>query len=319
MKNEKVWSIPEERKTKKISAETVPLPSSRPSPRRSLWASTLSLFFWGLGQLYNKQYRKGILFFLLMVLWASIFYFALNLWDRLPLANLAIFLSLTGLSLLAIVVWIYHIFEAYRAANRKQSDEFSGTENVFLSAIASTLIPGWGQLANGQPKKAAFFLLFHFLRCWLVGLFWLTPFVWQHLTAGPERLFFERFLLCATLSIPLIVFCWLLSISDAIKIAQHPGKRESLRKRIRYTWNRWRMKLPKVQISRGRRRRIFLLMMLFLALAAAYFTSIYLPTQQFYLSKMISLEQRLEKAGFVVIPEYLKRISAAFSHLGLPR
>ena len=69
------------------------------------------------------------------------------------------------------------------------------------------------------------------------------------------------------------------------------------------------MKLPKVPISRGRRRRVFLLMMLFLALAAAYLTSFYLPTQQIYLSKMISLEQRLEKAGFVVIPGYLKKIS----------
>jgi len=144
MKNEKVWSIPEERKTKKIPAETVPLPSFRPVPRKSLWASTLSLFFWGLGQIYNKQYQKGILLFLLMVLGASIFYFVLNLWDRLPGANLVIFLSLAGLSLLAILVWLYQILEAYRVANRKQSGGFSGIENVFLAATASALIPGWG-------------------------------------------------------------------------------------------------------------------------------------------------------------------------------
>ncbi len=319
MKNEKVWSISEERKTKKIAAETVLLPSFRPSPRGSLWAATLSLFFWGLGQIYNKQYQKGILLFLLMVLGASIFYFTLNLWDRLPGANLAVFLSLAGLSLLAILVWIYHILEAYCVANRKQSEEFTGIENAFLAATASALIPGWGQLANGQPKKAAFFLFFHFFRCWLVGLLWLTPFFWQRLTEGPERIFFEKFLLGATLSIPLIIFCWLLSISDAIAIAQHPGKRESLHKRIRYAWNRWRIKLPKVPISRGRRLRVFLLAMLLLALTAAYFISIYFPTQQFYLSKMISLEQKLERAGFMIIPEYLKKISTMFSRLTLPR
>jgi len=103
-----------------------------------------------------------------------------------------------------------------------------------------------------------------------------------------------------------------LSISDAIAIAQHPGKRESLSKRIRYAWNRWRIKLPKVPISRGRRLRVFLLAMLLLALTAAYFISIYFPTQQFYLSKMISLEQKLERAGFMIIPEYLKKISTIF-------
>jgi TM2 domain-containing membrane protein YozV len=312
MRNNKVWSIPDERKTKKIPTETIPLRSLRPSPRGSLWAATLSLFFWGLGQLYNKQYRKGILFFLFMVLGASIFYFILNRWDQLPWANLVIFSSLTGLSLLAILVWLYQILEAYRVANRKQSGGFPGIDNAFLAATASFLIPGWGQLANGQPKKAVFFMFFHFLRCWLVGLIWLTPFVWQRLTEGPERVFFEKFLLGTALAIPLIVFCWLLSISDAIKIAQHPGKREPLIKRIKYAWNRWRIKLPKVKVKKSRKRRIFLLVLLLLSLAAAYLSSIYFPTQQFYLSKMIKLEQELTRAGFVIIPEYLREISAIF-------
>lgn len=317
MRNNKVWSISDERKTKKIPTETIPLPSLRSSPRRSLWAATLSLFFWGLGQLYNKQYQKGILFFLFMVLGASIFYFILNLWDQLPWANLVIFLSLAGISLMAILIWLYQILDAYRVAERKQGGEFSGIENAFWAATASFLIPGWGQLANGQPKKAIFFLLFHFLRCWLVGLLWLTPFVWQRLAEGSERIFFEKFLLGTALPIPLIIFCWLLSISDAIKIAQHPGKREPLIKRIRYAWNRWRIKLPEVKIRKSRKRRIFLLVLLLLTLAAAYLSSIYFPTRQFYLSKMVDLEQELAGAGFVIIPEYLRKISAIFPRIAL--
>ncbi len=317
MRYNKVWSIPDESKTKKIPTGTIPLPSSRPSPRGSFWSATLSLFFWGLGQMYNKQYRKGILLFLLMVLGASIFYFILNLWDQIPWANLVIFLSLAGIALLAILVWLYQILEAYRVAERKQGGEFSGIEKPFLAATASFLIPGWGQLVNGQPKKAVFFLLFHFLRCWLVGLLWLTPFVWQRLTEGPERIFFEKFLLGTAISIPLIIFCWLLSISDAIKLAQHPGKREPLIKRIKYAWNRWRIKLPKVKVRRSQKQRIFLLILLLLTLAAAYFSSIYFPTRQFYLSKMISLEQELARAGFEIIPEYLRKISAIYSRLAL--
>ncbi|UCD85592.1 MAG: hypothetical protein JSU92_05220 [Deltaproteobacteria bacterium] len=312
---QKVWSITEEKKTKRMPAGTVPLPSLQPSPRSPLWAATLSLFLWGLGQLYNKQYREGVLFFLLMMFWASIFYFTLNLWNRLPLGSLAIFLSLTGLSLLGISFWTYQIFEAYRAANRKKSTEFSGMENALIAAVASILIPGWGQLINGQPKKATFFLPFHFLRCWLTGLFWLTPFLWQHLSVGPEKIFFEKFLLGISLTIPLIVIFCLLSISDAIKIAQHPGKREPLRKRIKYAWNRWRIKMPRVKVSKLRKRRVVLLVLLLLALAAVYLSSIYFPVKQDYLSKMTELEQKLEDAGFVIIPEYLKKVSTIFTYL----
>ena len=63
------------------------------------------------------------------------------------------FLSLEFLLLSVLVFWIYNAVDAYRATARARRVPFRGIENKALPALASLLIPGWGQFMNGHPRK----------------------------------------------------------------------------------------------------------------------------------------------------------------------
>ena len=89
-----------------------------------------------------------------------------------------------------------------------------------IAGLASALFPGWGQLLNRQPAKAAMFVA----GLWIVGIAWLLAApgtgAWlaaQGLVARPgfELLYSPGVLWTAP------ILLWALSVYDAVATARH--------------------------------------------------------------------------------------------------
>src|SRR6266581_2677457 len=127
-------------------------------------ASTLSLFLWGLGQLYNGDGKLAALFLSCELLILAFHYLLYMTWDRIrTFAHLffvnewELMLYASSIDFCVIFFMIYNVAQAYRGAESR-GGRFDGLHQPFVSGLASLCVPGWGQLLNGQLGKAVFFL-----------------------------------------------------------------------------------------------------------------------------------------------------------------
>lgn len=193
---------------------TAPRTRPRPivaAPRGSFdtIANSLDLFVPGCGRLLRTQWSDGLFLlsssgFLVAMGWA--------IWEtqsRLPGTLEALGLpaqgGLFGLALL------YACFAALHAGTVLCGATYgSNCAHPVIAGIASTLLPGWGQLLNRQPIKAAAFVA----ALWIVGFVWLLA---SHgWTARPG---FEL------ISSPVVLWTlpavlWAVSIYDAVATAR---------------------------------------------------------------------------------------------------
>ncbi len=140
---------------------------ARYAPRTGSWqpvvAASLSFFVCGAGQALNGQRQLGALFFTIELLVAAIHWSVAAMWEF--LLEMAYIFEVTeqqmvtalavmdGLFLLFVLA---NIWQAWRAAT-VMSGGVGGIGSPAISALASALLPGLGQLCNAQVGKALFF------------------------------------------------------------------------------------------------------------------------------------------------------------------
>lgn len=201
------------------------MPHSRNS--RPLTAASLSLFLCGAGQIYNHQIQLGLLFLTTELLVVALNWCVVQTWDTLrELGNLLSFTPLHVVATVAVVDFLMMILalasirQAYRYAER-ESGEFDGLTNPFLAGLTSFVIPGWGQIVNGQPGKALFFLMSLMTGLWVAGMVMFSPLL-RLLEASPIHAPLARQLT----PVAIAVLCaagvmWLLSVYDAVLVSVH--------------------------------------------------------------------------------------------------
>jgi TM2 domain-containing membrane protein YozV len=218
------------------AAETVaeaPAPRRRPvvrGPAGPAAASTLSLFVWGLGQLYNGQTRVATLFILCELLILSFHYLLYMTWEQIRTFAHLFFVSEWELMLYAssidfcvILFLIYNVAHAYRSAEAR-TGRFEGLRRPVVAGLASALIPGWGQLLNGQLGKAAFFLFSFLAQVYLLVLYLHSPFM--RILADlnlldPGALLLNKARLAGMAILFGGALLWSLSAYDAVIVAHH--------------------------------------------------------------------------------------------------
>jgi len=165
---EKIWVVkdPDEflsaEETMSISPEL-----SHSSEKSPAAAYSLSLLFWGAGQIYNGQKRKGRRFLFLMLLSCTGAVMSLLFWKTLfhmlrshDISCLSIFIAAEVLFFGALVFWSYNAGDACHTAVRARTTPFTEVPSRVLPVLCSLLIPGWGQHLNGQPVKGSLFAFF---------------------------------------------------------------------------------------------------------------------------------------------------------------
>jgi len=177
-------------------------------------ADSLELFVPGTGQLLRGRWSDGFSVlagtgFLIAMAWA--------IWetlDRIAATLIALGYSATG-GVYALAM-IYVCLAGLHAGNVLYGTvRGPARAHPVVSGVASALVPGWGQLLNRQPAKAATFVA----GLWAVGLAWLLAsprtlalFDTYGLTFRPGFEFISSPVVLWT--VPIVL--WALSIYDAV-------------------------------------------------------------------------------------------------------
>jgi TM2 domain-containing membrane protein YozV len=310
--SEKVWVIddsdePSERRASRSRALEKPVGEER----NPAIAFSLSMIIWGGGQFYNGRWKEGAMFLLLMVnfiVFPSVGVLYRNdlkpLVEMIPLGTSTVVSTILTCYLAGLCVWLYGARRAYVTATQEMSGRFEGVSNTLLPPFCSLLVPGWGQFFNGQGKKGTFFL---FVAC--AGFFMtvaipLIFLLWQSLEPTVLRSFLEWVLAVCVAIFPVIILLWICGVLDALKVCLDDLKKEPVRKRIAFAWNRVKFHGWRKTVLRGLMRFAFLGFSLSLSI---FIASHYFP-KDFYLREIGRVSNELKAKQMTVIPRFIDKI-----------
>ncbi|MBI5042370.1 MAG: hypothetical protein HZC10_00735 [Nitrospirae bacterium] len=282
--DKKIWEIPNtivdgasNKSTEASSTKKVTHPYLKTNEKNPAIAATLSMLLWGGGQIYNKDTRHGIPLLLAMIGSGLAFSMIIVNWDTvftflkgIGLTPMNIILMFFFMYALIMLLWYGNIIHAYLSVDRTRSEPFNGTDHPVLSGIASTLIPGWGQILNGQFKKGMLYLFSFFSGVFCLTFVISANVLWPSIDMEHERSTFETVLLATVIMVLITSLLWLINIFDAIIVAFEPVKKESVRKRLRYSINRLKSRKNQIEIWQRMKVTVFLILLLMLSVAISY-------------------------------------------------
>ena len=190
-------------------------------------ASSLSLCVWGLGQLYNGDRKLGVLFFLWEIQLLAFHYLMYMAWDQIRYFSHIFFLSewelvlyVSSVDFCMIFLVIFNVAQAYRHAEAT-GRIFEGFHSPIAAGVASAVIPGWGQLLNGQLGKAVLFLFVFFMQIYLVGLYLFSPLYRVVLQLDQTENSLRQVIWVGMGTLFAAALFWLISTYDAILVARY--------------------------------------------------------------------------------------------------
>jgi hypothetical protein len=222
-------------------AQTVPLaPETRGaaatvseggSRNRAVGASSLSMFVWGSGQWLNGDRDLAILLFLWQVLIVAVHYLVISIWS--PIRRMAhvffieeweILMGAAAIDFWLMFLLLFNVSQAYRSAER-QRGRCRGLGSAWLAGIASALIPGWGQIVNGQLKKGLFFLFGFLLQAYLLAYYLATPLYRIVSDLDPNQRLLREIINAGQIALGVTALLWLVSAYDAVLVARYTRNR----------------------------------------------------------------------------------------------
>lgn len=170
-----------------ISLQDILTPASRP------WIpATASLGIWGGGQWVNGQRSLALLFLVLEILTAAVAYCVYASWrswvalaDVFFIGESQLQMAMFWAGALVPAITIVGVVQAYvHACRHRRVLSFGGPSPVPM--LASALIPGWGQMLNGEGGKAALFLVVWLSGLYTLGVSLLQPAFWSAFDPTPR-------------------------------------------------------------------------------------------------------------------------------------
>jgi hypothetical protein len=317
--SQKIWVIehtPEKNISPANTGQNTVHASQQPAGSRKhpSIAYSLSMIVWGCGQFYNRQWKPGTLFLLFMIHFYLCMTIAVMYWDtvRSSFASMSVdgagTLLVFGFFYLAgLILWHISAWQAYFKRIDMNAAAPKGVKMTLLPPLCSLLMPGWGQLLNGQIKKGIFFQFFAIAGLAAFPFILIIFFAWPTLEASRTRLIIEWIFSISIALSPCILMIWLCSIFDAAKVSIDETKKEPLPKRFKYATKRFRYHVQlygwkNAALPLIRRNTLLILMVLFCVIT---FHSV---PQKFYLQELQNLENRLSEKEMTVLPGIMKKI-----------
>lgn len=277
-------------------------------------AFSLSLLIWGAGQIYNGQWKLGALFVLMMANIYAYLVMAVLYWNSMITATAAVYLgpfviriAFGTVYFAGLLFWLFSALHAYYTAAKLRGDKYTGVEIPLIPPLCSLLVPGWGQILNGQIKKGLFFLLLAMLGFLSTPSLLFIPEIWPALETAGQRFFMEWMLVISLILAPILLLVWLFSIFDAFKVALDDIKKEPLRERIGYTVNRIRMQ----GLVRGTMPHMKLTLALTVCLLVSLTISYFFFPQRYYVTFLRNVRSEMSQREMVLIPEFATRLLEA--------
>ena len=209
---------------------TVAAPARRRNRRKGgspAIAASLSLWVWGLGQLYNGDARLATLFFLCQAQVAAFHYMLYATWGRLRnfvavffISEWELFLYVAAIDICLLFLMMFNVAQAYRTAEiGGHRGRYEGVHQPVVSGVASLLVPGWGQMLNGQLGKGMLFLTVFAMQGYLLGLYMLSPFYRVVLDLDPQQILLRKVITGGMVALFATAVAWVISAYDAVLVA----------------------------------------------------------------------------------------------------
>lgn len=207
-------------------ATATDLAAAAPRGPRPWLSASASLLVWGAGQWLNRDRSLALLFCLLQALaiaWAWCLSATWDVWVRLGWLffideiTLRTAAAVAGLAIPALA--ILSVAQAYlRAERHPGARPFEGP--AALPALASALVPGWGQILNGQIGKTVLFL-----ASWAFGLYvfaasQIQPRMWAWIDPTEIRVAGVRVTAASLAALAVATLGWVLAAYDAALTAR---------------------------------------------------------------------------------------------------
>jgi len=194
---------------------------------RAAGAASLSLWVWGSGQWLNGDRDLAALLFLWQIQIAALHYLVASTWSSLRRMAHVFFISEWELLLYAaaldfwlIFLLVFNVSQAYRSAER-HNGRFRGLKQPWLSGLTSLVVPGWGQLLNGQLGKGLVFLLVFVVQAYLLAFYLLTPLYAIVADLNPPQTFLRSLIQGGQVGLVVTALVWVLSVYDAVLVARY--------------------------------------------------------------------------------------------------
>jgi TM2 domain-containing membrane protein YozV len=315
--SQKIWVIPDDNWEKspaksqtidnqkrgnsqeKIRTEKRPFPRApQKSPALSF---SFSMFIWGSGQMYIRDYGPGSKFLASMLFFytglSCLVFFKSSVSQFISEMGIPMFAPIIGLVVFFIaglVVWLCNAIDAYNRTTKSRSEPFRGVDNGIWPPFCSFLFPGWGQFLNGQPRKGFFFLLFGLVGISSAFVLVISQNVWPVLKTSHDRFVFEIYLAVALSAIPMSFLMWIVSMYDAFRSGRELSR---IKPGLPYAGYRVRRQgIVQDLVPRGT---------VILGLLLAISVGMQFIPKRFYLDSLESIRLELLRNNMEMVPEML--------------
>jgi hypothetical protein len=198
---------------------------------RPAGAASLSIFVWGSGQWLNGDRDLAMLLGLSQGLIAALHYFVVNTWS--PIRKMAhiffieeweLLLGAAAIDFWLIFLLLFNVSQAFKSAER-QGGRFQGLKQPLLSGLVSLLVPGWGQILNGQLRKGLLFLLAFVTQAYLLAFYLLTPLYRIVSDLDPNQVLLRDVIRYGKVLLVVTAILWMISVYDAVLVARYTRNR----------------------------------------------------------------------------------------------
>ncbi len=317
--SQKVWVIKDNSEKQvsvaKINQRIIPTYEQQSTNQRNPYlAYSLSIIIWGWGQFYNRQWKLGIFFLLFMINFYLLIRIFFTYWESIKSFFESIQIDCSGTLLIfgffylsGLVVWQFNAWQAYFKSIKINKRSPKGINMTLLPPVCSLLMPGWGQLLNGQTKKALFFQLFAFTSLATLPSIPIIFLLWPKLEASQSRHIIEWIFSISIILSPLVLMMWVFTIFDAAKVSIDTTKKERIPIRIRYAISKFRLHTKTYGWKNAVLPLIKRTTLLILLLIFCVITYHHVP-EKFYMQQLQILGNRLSEKQMTVIPGIIKKL-----------
>lgn len=211
-------------------ATRVSMPDGRQSARPA-GAASLSLFAWGSGQWLNGDRDLALLLALSQALIVALHYLVVSTWGSIRrmahiffIQEWELLLGAAAIDFWLIFLLLFNVSQAFKSAER-QRGPFHGLKRPWVSGLASLIVPGWGQLLNGQLRKGLCFLMAFVLQGYLLGFYLLTPLYRIVSDLDPNQLLLREIIQYGKVVLVATILLWMMSVYDAALVARYTKPR----------------------------------------------------------------------------------------------
>jgi len=222
-------------------AQTVPLMAEGSGTRgagpdgtqsaRPAGAASLSLYVWGSGQWLNGDRDLAVLLVLTQALIIALHYLVIATWS--PIRRMAhiffieeweLLLGAAAIDFWLIFLLLFNVSQAFKSAER-QRGPFHGLKRPWLSGLTSLIVPGWGQLLNGQLRKGLCFLMAFVVQAYLLAFYLMTPLYRIVSDLDPNQQVLRDIIQYGKLALIATSLLWMMSVYDAVLVARYTKPR----------------------------------------------------------------------------------------------